>query len=227
MSSNPFIEAVKLLISGNREVLFIVFTSLKFSFTSVFIASLFSIPIGIFLHLNTFRFKRSVVAFLHGLMALPTVVIGLMVYAMFSNSGLFSGSRILFTPLAIIIGQSILAFPLITSMVYSGLSKLDPRFRETLVTLGAKKNDIFSATIRESKFIILSAILAGFGRVVGEVGVSMMLGGNIRWFTRTITTTIALETSKGAFSLALSLGIILMIIALGINFGLHLLVKDE
>jgi len=225
--SNPFIEAANLLFSGNREVLFIVFTSLKFSFASVMISSIVSIPLGISLHLHTFRFKRSIVAFLHGLMALPTVVIGLLVYAMISNSGLCSGSRILFTPLAIIIGQSILAFPLVTSMVYSGLSKLDPRFQETLITLGAKKKNIFSATVRESKFIILSAILTGFGRVVGEVGVSMMLGGNIRWFTRTITTTIALETSKGAFSLALALGIILMIIALGINFGLHILVKDE
>jgi tungstate transport system permease protein len=225
--TNPFIEAVNLLFSGNKEVFFIVFTSLKFSFTSVFIASIFSIPLGISLHWNTFRFKRSFVAFLHGLMALPTVVIGLLIYAMFSNSGIFGNSRILFTPSAIIIGQSVLAFPLITSMVYSGLSKLDPRFKETLVTLGAQKKDIFTATIRESKFIILSAILAGFGRVVGEVGVSMMLGGNIRWFTRTITTTIALETSKGAFSLALALGIILMIIALGINFVLHMLVKDE
>ena len=225
--NNPFLEAMNLLFSGNREVLFIVFTSLKFSFASVLITLLFSIPLGISLHLNSFRFKRGIVAFLHGLMALPTVVIGLMVYAMFSNSGLFSGSRILFSPTAVILGQSILAFPLITSMVYSGLSKLDPRFQETLITIGARKRDIFSATIRESRFIILSAVLAGFGRVVGEVGVSMMLGGNIRWFTRTITTTIALETSKGAFSLALALGIILMFIALSINFALHMLVKDD
>ena len=149
--NNPFTEAMNLLFSGNREVLFIVFTSLKFSFTSVFIASLFSIPLGIFLHLNTFRFKRSIVAFLHGLMALPTVVIGLMIYAIFSNSGLLGSTRILFTPFAIIIGQSVLAFPLITSMVYSGLSKLDPRFRETLITLGAKKKDIFTATIKSIK----------------------------------------------------------------------------
>ena len=225
--NNPLTEAVTLLFSGNREVLFIIFTSLKFSFSSVIIASLFSVPLGISFHLNSFRFKRGIVAFLHGLMALPTVVIGLLVYAIFSNSGLFGNYRILFTPFAIIIGQSILAFPLITSMVYSGLSKLDPRFKETVITLGARKKDVFSATIRESKFIILSAILAGFGRVVGEVGVSMMLGGNIRWFTRTITTTIALETGKGAFGLALALGIVLMIIALGINFMLHMLVKDE
>jgi tungstate transport system permease protein len=225
--NNPILEALRILFSGDSEVLFIVFTSLKFSIASVLITSVFSIPLGISLHLKSFRFKKGIVAFLHGLMALPTVVIGLLVYALFSNSGLFSGSRILFTPVAIIIGQSILAFPLITSMVYSGLSKLDPRFKETLITLGARKKDIFKATIRESRFIILSAVLAGFGRVVGEVGVSMMLGGNIRWFTRTITTTIALETSKGAFSLALALGIILMIIALGINFLLHLLVNDE
>ena len=160
-------------------------------------------------------------------MALPTVVIGLLVYTMLSNNGILGNSRILFTPLAIIIGQSILAFPLIASMVYAGLSKLDSRFFETLKTLGANQRNIFKATIKEAKFIILSAILAGFGRVIGEVGVSMMLGGNIRFYTRTITTAIALETSKGAFELGLTLGLILMIIALSINFILHLWVKND
>jgi len=225
--SNSFNEAIFLLFSQNREMLSIVMTSLKLTTSSVIIASIFSIPLGIILHLKNFRFKRSIISFLHSLMALPTVVIGLLIYTMLSNNGIFGNSRILFTPLAIIIGQSILAFPLIASMVYSGLSKLDSRFFDTLKTLGAKRKDIFKATIKEAKFIILSAILAGFGRVIGEVGVSMMLGGNIRFYTRTITTAIALETSKGAFELGLVLGLILMIIALSINFILHLWIKND
>lgn len=210
-----------------KEVMLIVFTSLKLTISSIIIASIFSIPLGIILHLNNFQFKKSVISFLHSLMALPTVVIGLMVYSIISKQGILGNSRILFTPIAIIIGQSILAFPLITSMIYSGLSKLDPRFVETIKTLGAGKKEILKSTIQEAKFIILSAVLAGFGRVIGEVGISMMLGGNIRFYTRTITTAIALETSKGAFELGLTLGFVLMIIALLINFILHRLVNND
>jgi tungstate transport system permease protein len=104
---------------------------------------------------------------------------------------------------------------------------MDPRFHETLVTLGARSTDVITASLSEAKFVIISAILAGFGRVIGEVGVSMMLGGNIRWYTRTMTTSIALETSKGEFELGLSLGLILMCIALAVNAATHLLVKEE
>ena len=112
-------------------------------------------------------------------------------------------------------------------MVYSGLSRIDPRLTETLTTLGASKRNIFWMTLKEGKIAILSAVLAGFGRVVGEVGVSMMLGGNIRWYTRTLTTAIALETSKGEFELGIALGLILMVIAFIVNFTLHWMVKRD
>jgi len=134
---------------------------------------------------------------------------------------------LLFTPAGIHIGQIILCFPLITSLVYSALSRLDQRLPETLITLGAKPFEIFRMIIWEGRIAILSALLSGFGRVVGEVGVAMMLGGNIRWYTRTLTTAIALETSKGDFELGLALGMILMAIAFVVNFTLHGVVKYE
>jgi tungstate transport system permease protein len=133
----------------------------------------------------------------------------------------------LFTPGAIVVGQIILSFPIVASMVYSALSRMDPRLPETLITLGASKVGMLWMIVRESRIAILSAVLAGFGRVIGEVGVSMMLGGNIRWYTRTITTAIALETSKGEFELGLALGAILMLIAIGINFAMHWTFRRE
>jgi len=224
---NSFTEAFRLIFSGDREVFFIVFTSLRFSLISTAIASLFSIPLGTFIHFSSFPFKRGVGALLNALMALPTVVVGLLVFSFISRSGPFGNLNLLFTPAAVIIGQVILSFPILTSLIYSGLSKIDSRFHETLITLGAKKKDVIKASVIEARFIIISAVMAGFGRVIGEVGVSMMLGGNIRWYTRTMTTTISLETSKGDFELGLSLGIILMIIALAVNAVVHALVKNN
>jgi len=220
-------EAVKLIVSGDREVLFIAFTSLRIALTSTVLASLISVPLGVFLHFTSFPFKRGVVSVLHALMALPTVVIGLLVFSFISRSGPFGSLILLFSPAGIVIGQVILASPILTSLVYTGLSKIDPRFHETLITLGARKGDVLTASLSEARYVIISAVLAGFGRVVGEVGVSMMLGGNIRWYTRTMTTSIALETSKGEFELGLSLGLILMILALMINAATHILLKSE
>ncbi len=222
-----FTGALSLIFSGDKELYFIAFTSLRFSLISTSIASLISIPLGILLHFYAFPLKRAFVSVLHALMALPTVVIGLLVFSFISRSGPLGSLNLLFNPSGIIIGQVILASPILTALVYSGLSKLDPRFHETLITLGARKADILWASLREARFVIISSVLAGFGRVIGEIGVSMMLGGNIRWYTRTMTTTIALETSKGNFELGLSLGLILMTIALLINGTTHMLVKPE
>lgn len=216
-----------MIAGGDREVYFIAFTSVRFSFISTLIASGIGIPAGIALHFGLFKAKHAIVAVLNALMALPTVVVGLFVFSLISRSGPLGSLGLLFSPTAIIIGQVVLSLPIITSLVFSGLSKLDNRFSETLYTLGAGRMNILSATLVEARFAILSAVLAGFGRVVGEIGVSMMLGGNIRWYTRTITTTIALETSKGLFSTALALGIILIVIALVINFALHILAREH
>ena len=220
-------DAIRLIISGDREVYFIAFTSLRIAITSTFFSALISVPLGVLLHFSRFPLKRAVISVLHALMALPTVVIGLLVFSLISRSGPLGSFDLLFRPAAIVLGQMILAAPILTSLIYSGLSRMDPRFHETLITLGAQKRDVLTASLAEARFVIISALLAGFGRVIGEVGVSMMLGGNIRWYTRTMTTSIALETSKGDFELGLSLGLILMIIALGINAGTHILAKSE
>jgi tungstate transport system permease protein len=222
-----FGQAVSLLVSGDSEVWFITWTSLRFSLSSAVIACVPGIPLGVLIALKRFRGRRALLAILTTLMALPTVVVGLIVYSLISRSGPLGSLGLLFTPRAVIIGQAILALPIVISMTASGLSSLDPLFPEVLTTLGASRRSVFWMTLREARGAVLSASLAAFGRVVGEVGAAMMLGGNIRGYTRTITTAIALETSKGEFELGLALGIILMITSLAVNGLLHLVVKHE
>jgi len=220
-------RAFELLVSGDREVWFITWTSLRFSFASALIACIPGIPLGVLIALRRFRGRRVLLAVLSSLMALPTVVVGLLVYSVVSRAGPLGSLGMLFTPRAVILGQAILAFPIIVSMTASGLSSLDPLFPEVLTTLGASKRDVLWMSVRQARGAVLSASLAAFGRVVGEVGVAMMLGGNIRWYTRTITTAIALETSKGEFEQGLALGIVLIVMALGVNAVLHAMVRHE
>jgi tungstate transport system permease protein len=226
-AGGPLARALSLLLAGDREVYFIAWTSLRLSLLSVVMASVLSLPLGFLLARRDFRGKRGLIAVLNTLMALPTVVVGLLMYALISRSGVLGPLGLLFSPLAIVVGQIVLCFPLITSLVYSALSRLDPRLAETLTTLGARRVEQFKMSLREGRMAILSAVLSGFGRVIGEVGVAMMLGGNIRWYTRTLTTAIALETSKGEFELGLALGIILMSIALLVNVALHGMVRQH
>jgi tungstate transport system permease protein len=225
--TGPFGRALELLVTGDREVWFITGTSLRFGLSSTLIACVPGIPLGVLIALKRFRFRRPLLAVLNTLMALPTVVVGLLVYSLISRSGPLGSFGILFTPPAVVIGQAILALPIVLSMTASSLSRLDPLFPEVLATLGAGRRQILWMSVREARGAVLAACLAAFGRVMGEVGAAMMLGGNIRWYTRTITTAIALETSKGDFALGLALGIILMIVALGVNTLLHIMVKHE
>jgi tungstate transport system permease protein len=220
-------RAFELLVTGDREVWFITWTSLRFSLASALIACIPGIPLGVLIALRRFRGRRALLAVLSSLMALPTVVVGLLVYSMISRAGPMGSLGILFTPRAVILGQAILAFPIVVAMTASGLSSLDPLFAEVLTTLGASRRDILWMSVRQARGAVLSASLASFGRVVGEVGVAMMLGGNIRWYTRTITTAIALETSKGEFEQGLALGIVLIVMALGVNAALHGMVRHE
>jgi len=220
-------EAVRLILSGDGELLKICLTSLRFSASSMLIASAVGIPLGFILKLKPFPGRKLVLVTVNSLMALPTVVVGLLVYSFLCRSGPLGPLGLLFSPSAVIVGQVVLVLPIITSMVYGSVSDMDPRLPETLKTLGARGFCYYSMLLGEMKGPLLSAVLAGFGRAIGEVGVSMMLGGNIRWYTRTITTTISLQTSKGEFELGLALGIILMVIAFTLNFLIHLAVRHE
>jgi tungstate transport system permease protein len=220
-------EALALLFSGDPETWGIVWRSLGFSFFSTVFSVVPGFPLGIALATREFRGRRFFVSLVNALTALPTVVVGLAVYSLISRSGPLGALGFLFAPAGVIMGQALLAFPIVASLTCTGLSKLDTRFGETLVTLGARGRVRFGATLREARAVLVAALVTAFGRVTGEVGVSMMLGGNIRFSTRTMTTAIALDASKGEFGRAVSLGLVLLAIAIAVNVSLHALAPHE
>ncbi len=215
-------EAFHMLWSLDPELYYIVYVSLYVSFFSTIIASIMGVPLGFFIAVNEFRGKRAVITVLNTLLALPTVVIGLFVYAFLSRRGLLGFWGILYTPAAIIIGQVILILPWVATFTVSAVSRIDDRYRRTAMTLGANAIQTSLAIAREARFGILAAIIAAFGRVIAEIGIAMMLGGNIKGFTRTMTTAMALEHNKGEFVLAVALGVVLLTVSLLMNIFLQL-----
>jgi tungstate transport system permease protein len=221
-------EAFRLLASGDPETWGIVARSLRFALLSTFLSVLPGLPIGAAVaSMPDSGARRALAAVVHAFTALPTVVIGLAVYSLISRSGPLGPLGFLFAPMGVVLGQSFLATPVVASLTYAGLTKLDPRFHETLATFGAGPLTRIRATLREARAILTSALVVAFGRVTGEVGVSMMLGGNIRFSTRTMTTAIALDAAKGEFERAVSLGLVLLVIALAVNLTLHALAPHE
>ncbi len=216
------ITAITLIFNLDVEVRTAVWTSLYTSSTAILFASLVGIPIGLWLGLSRFRGRRILVTLLNTLMALPTVVIGLLLFGLLSRQGPLGSWGLLFTPVAMILGQVVLATPIVANLVLAAVTGADRRILPTLLTLGASPFQATLQLLKEIRFGIMAAIIAGFGRVIAEVGVAMMLGGNIRGVTRTMTTAIALETSKGEFAFGLSLGIILLAVALMVNLGLNI-----
>jgi len=216
---DSFYSAILLIASWNNEVTGIVSVSLRVSGSSTILASTMGVPLGFMIAFNRFYGKRMLITGLNTLLALPTVVIGLFVYAFISRRGIFGPFDLLYTQGAMVIGQTILILPVVTTFTIAAINRIDERYRKTAMTLGA--NSIQTAVIifREARFGIVAAIIAAFGRVISEVGISMMLGGNAKGFTRTMTTAMALEYDKGEFTLAIALGIIL----LGLSFGINLL----
>lgn len=218
-----FSEAARLIFSADPDVAAIVLASLQFSIGSTLIASLIGVPAGIALATANFFFKRIIEDILNTLLAIPTVVVGLFVYMLICNQGPLGHFRLLFSPAAIILGQTVLILPLITSLAFSAVSIVNPIVRETAVTLGAGRFRTIRTIASEAEAALLVACITGFGRVVGEVGISLMLGGNILGYTRTITTAISLQTSKGEFALGLALGIILLCSAFAINLSVRMI----
>jgi len=201
----------------SMEVFSIMGVSLRVSLCATALAMLVSIPAGFLLAINSFRGKRLLVTIINTLMALPTVVVGLLVYILLSRSGPLGFLGILYTPTAIVVGQFILALPIITALTYTAVSSVDERVRKTAESLGANPLQASWMVLKEGRLGIVAAVIAGFGRVIAEVGSAIMVGGNIRGYTRTMTTTITTETAKGNFVLGLTLGVILLIVALSIN----------
>lgn len=217
---DSFITALGMIVSGDRELWSIVFLSLRCTFLACVFSGAVGIPAALFLTNNEFRGKRAVLLVLNSLLALPTVVVGLFLYVFISRRGIFGPLDLLYSPTAITLGQFILILPLVVMFTYAALNRLDKRYRETALTLGATEWQAAKTVMREARFALVAALCAAYGRGVAEVGVSMMLGGNIKGFTRTMTTAMALEYDKGEFTLSLGLGVLLLLISFTLNAAL-------
>lgn len=200
-----------------HELALAIWVSLKTSGLAALIASAAAVPAALFLAGRDFRGKRLVLLINQTWMAAPTVVIGLLFYSLLSRSGPFGRLGLLYTQTAMTFGQVFLILPLIVGFSYTALRQVDKRARMTALTLGANRRQAGWVVLREAKYALLIAVLAGFARAISEVGIAMMLGGNIRNGTRNITTSIALETAKGEFRNGVVLGAVLLVITLGIN----------
>ncbi|MBI4964748.1 MAG: ABC transporter permease [Desulfomonile tiedjei] len=222
-----FYSAWSLIFGFDPEVYFIVWTSVKVATSATFLASVVGVPVGLVLALRDFRGKPLVMVILNTLMALPTVAVGLLLYAFLSRRGPLGELGLLFTPAGIAAGLFVLALPTVINLTLTAIRSADPRLFVTCKLLGATPVQQAWKILRETRFAVTAAIVVALGRVISEVGIAMMLGGNIKGFTRTMTTAIALETGKGEFELGLALGMILLMVAFGINAVLSLLQRGE
>jgi tungstate transport system permease protein len=220
-----FTKALSLILDLDKELLGIIFLSIKVSGSALVVATLFGLPLGALLGFKKFPMNGLFINVLNTFMGLPPVVVGLFIYLLLSRAGPLGFMALLYSPTAMIIAQSILAFPIVSSLSHSAIISVDPIIRQASMTLGATPFQVSLTIVREARYGIMSGIIAAFGRVMAEVGAILIVGGNIAGFTRVMTTTIALETDKGNFELALALGIILLTISLVINSALHLIQK--
>jgi tungstate transport system permease protein len=218
-----FRQAFYLILNLNHELIGIILLSLKVSLTALFIALLFGIPLGALLGLKDFFCRNALITLFNTLMGLPPVVVGLFLYLLLSHSGPLGPLGLLYTPAAMIIAQSMLAFPIVVGITHSSLLKINPSLKLAARTLGATSFQATVTVIREARYQIMAGICAALGRVMGEVGAILIVGGNIAGYTRVMTTTIALETDKGNFELAMALGLILLAISFSINIVLFYL----
>ena len=225
--TESLIEAFKLIIHFDSPTYQIVWTSLKISLIATTTAGIIAIVSGIYIGITEFRFKRTLQHILNTLMAMPTVMIGLVLYGLLSRKGPMGELGLLYTQPAVIIGEACLIFPIIMNLTIGAVHSSDQRLKMTLQFLGASKYQQIMPLIGELRETLVAALIYGFGRAIGEVGAAMMLGGNIQGVTRTMTTAIALETSRGEFELALALGVFLLSIAFLINFFLQLLTEKN
>jgi len=217
------IEAFGLLVWGDAETYSAIFTTLKTSTISMAASLVIGIPLGFLLGYYSFPGKRQVRAVVDTLLAMPTVVVGLLVYAFISRRGPMGDLGLLFTIPGIALAQTVLITPIVISLTATAIEGLDRRLRMTLIALGAEGRQIAITSLLEAKHAVLIAAVAAYGRAISEVGISMMVGGNIKWHTRTITTAIALETGKGQFAMGIALGIVLLLMAFLANSFLMVL----
>ena len=218
-----FFEAYYLLVSGNAETYSAILATVKVSSYSILCSLLLGIPIGFCLGYFDFSGKKPLRTVVDTLMALPTVFIGLLVYAFLTHRGPLGSFGLLFTLPGIAAGQTILALPIVIGLSATAIESLDKKLSIAILSMGANRKQLFLTTLWESRHGILAGAIAAYGRVMTEVGISMMVGGNIKWHTRTITTAIALETNKGQFGMGVALGLVLLTIAFAVNLSVSFL----
>ncbi|HJO87501.1 MAG TPA: ABC transporter permease [Rhodospirillales bacterium] len=221
--SEAFAAALALILNFESSLAEIVGLSLQVSLVAVFIASLIGLPLGAALAVFRFPGRKTLVVILNALMGLPPVVVGLIVYLILSRSGPLGTLGLLFTPTAMIIAQTLLIMPIIAALTRQSTVQLWHEYEDQFKSLGAGPGETVTALLWDDRFNLVTTILAGFGRASAEVGAVMIVGGNIDHVTRVMTTTIALETSKGNLALALGLGVILLCLALGVNAAAYLI----
>ncbi len=214
------LEALRLMITFDNELWGVIWVSFRVSLTSTFLAALVALPIGSFIGLREFRGKKSISNLINTFMGFPPVVMGLIVFLLLSRSGPFGELGLLYSTSAMIVAQILLAVPIITGTAKAAIESIDPILKETILSLGANERQLWWELIKDSKKSIIAGFLVAFGQAISEVGAVMIVGGNIRWYTRTFTTSIVLQTRMGEFGMAIALGIILISIAFIVNYGM-------
>ena len=218
---NGLWKAIELIATLDPQVVEITTRSLAISISSATLAALICIPLGGIIEFRRFWGKRALVNIIQTLYSLPTVTVGLLVFLLISRSGPLGGLNMLFTPTGMVLGQALLVCPIMIGLTISALGGVNPQIKDTAKSLGATEAQIIMTVIKEARKAVVAAVLLGFGRALSEVGVAMMIGGNIRGYTRVLTTSIALETSMGNLELSMALGIILISISLAINLAMN------
>ncbi len=214
-------RAFELLITFDGEVMGIAGRSLAISITSMLIAAAVCIPAACLIHFGRVPGKRWLIALIQTLYSVPTVLVGLLVFLSFSRAGPLGSLGLMFTPELMVIGQAVLISPIMLGLVISGLAGTDRRLKQTAVSLGASHVQAAILVTREARYAVLTAMTMAFGRAISEVGLALMVGGNIRGYTRTLTTAISLETAKGDVELSIALGLILLFVALVVNIVMN------
>jgi tungstate transport system permease protein len=214
------VDAFALLASGDAALWLIVWTSLKVAMAGLLLATPPGLLTAYAIAMHRFAGRRALVVLAQASLSFPTVLIGLLLYLLLSRQGPFGGLGLLFTQGGMILGQAALGLPVIIAFALTTLERADPRLAETARVLGAGRLRLLLTVFRELRFGLMAAVVAGFGRVIAEVGSALMVGGNIEGVTRTMTTAIALETSKGEFAEGIALGVVLVVLALLVNLAL-------
>ena len=221
--TDGFNEAIELLTSGNESVYSAISVTVTVSSLSLMISLIIGLPLGFLLGYYQFPGKTIIRTIVDTFLALPTVVIGLIAYTMLSRVGPFGEYNLLFSQQAIVMGQIVLGLPIIIALTATQVEAVDKRLYTSLKGLGANSYQILVATLIEARFGLMTAAMTAYGRIITEVGISMMVGGNIKYHTRTVTTAIALETGKGEFVTGIALGLVLFAVALMVNIALSVL----